>query len=146
MRTAIRYCPPRLATLILLAKLGTPALFIATFATFATLAGLALAPNAFAATTFTTLNVPKRITLADTNNTCLTLPKGTDYLRIRPIASVVYMEISGTDGGAKGTAYETYSADADSYRAVHMYGRTGEVCISGSAAAVVEITPLTYGK
>ena len=105
-----------------------------------------LLSTAQAGTTLATLNVPDRITLADTNNDCLTLPRGTEYLRIRPISSEAYIEINGTDGGAKGTDFETYTADTDNYRAVHMYSREGSVCLSGSAAAVVEITPLSSGK
>lgn len=88
------------------------------------------------------LNQPARITVATTQGT-LTLPTGTEYLRIRPITITAYLEIGATDGAALGTHYETLTADTVEVRAVHMYGT---VALAGSGAGVVEVTPLGRGR
>jgi len=105
-------------------------------------AALLFPTQALSALALQGLNKPARVTVATTQGT-LTLPSGTEYIRIRPITITAYLEIGCTDGAALGSHYETITADTVEVRAVHMYGT---VCIAGSGAGTVEITPLSRGK
>lgn len=101
--------------------------------------------QAQSAVTAVTLNVPDRVTVATTWST-VTLPSGTEYVRIRPIAITGYVTASCTDGAALGSDYATYTADAPEVLAVHQYGRDGALCLAGSGAGTIEIWPLVRGR
>ena len=105
---------------------------------------LLLATPSQAAITLQGLNKPARVTVATTTAT-VTLPSGTEYVRIRPIGITAYLVIGCTDGAALGVQYETLTADVVEYRAVHFYGTT-DLCLAGSGAGTVEVTPLGRGR
>ena len=108
--------------------------------------GLVLAPLADAALALQGLDNPARVTVAATVGT-LTLPSGTEYIRIRPITITGYIEIGCTDGAALGTHFETIAADTTEIRAVHNNIRQGDtICLAGSAGGTVEVTPLQRGR
>jgi len=90
------------------------------------------------ATVAPSIHIPTRQTLA-TTLTPFTVPAGAHYVKIRPITITAYLQFSGgTDGGALGAAYETFTADVSEWRAIHMYGST--LWFAGSGAGVCEIT------
>lgn len=120
---------------------------IASALALAAVLGLAaLSPLAEAAFTLQGIDKPARVTVATTVGT-LTLPSGTEYIRIRPITVTGYLEFGCTDGAALGSHYETITADTVEVRAVHNNIRQGEtICLAGSGSGTVEVTPLQRGR
>lgn len=104
-----------------------------------------VAPVADAALALQGMGAPARVTVATTWNT-LTLPAGTEYIRIRPETITAYIGINCTDGGALGDHYESVTADTVEVRAVHMYDKSTGVCVAGSGSGTVQITPLARGR
>lgn len=105
----------------------------------------ALAGPAWGALTLTVLGHPTRQTVAATWNT-VTLPLGTDYVRLRPVGITGYWTTACTDGAALGSDYATITADTVEVLAVHQLDRSGAFCIAGSGAGTVEVTPMVRGK
>jgi hypothetical protein len=91
------------------------------------------------------LGLPTRSTLSGTTWNTITIPSGTEYLRLKPIATPISVGIGSqcTDGGAVGSHHGTFAADSVEYVAVHSYGA---VCIAGTASATVEIWAMTRGR
>ena len=84
------------------------------------------------------LNTPLVITLADAKMVLLTMPVGAKWLRIYPRVSAAQLQFSGADAGTiTATNQETYNADTATPRFIGGYGA---VLISGTAAALIEIT------
>jgi hypothetical protein len=88
---------------------------------------------------------PARLTLTGTTWDELTLPSGTEYIVVRPITNDAQWVRGCTDGGALGTHYRTLAADTD--YTIHV-GKTidDNTCLNGTAAAVVEVTPMKRGR
>lgn len=109
-------------------------------------AALLLPAIAEAAFSLQGIDKPARITVATTQGT-LTIPSGTEYLRIRPISVDAYLEFGCTDGAAVGSHFETIGSNTTETRAIHNNLRAGQtICLAGSAGGTVEVTPLQRGR
>lgn len=102
-------------------------------------------PLLLAAKALQPLEKPTRVTLTGTTWDELTVPNGAEYLVIRPIASAAQFTRGCTDGGALGTHYRTLAADTD--YTIHIGKATdANLCLNGTASAVVEVTAMQRGR
>ena len=109
------------------------------------LALLALAPSAGAVQTLQGIEKPARVTLSGTTWNELTLPGGSDYVVFRAETTEAYFMRGCTDGAALGSHYRTLTADTDYTISIGSI-RDDNVCIAGTASAVVQVTPMQRGK
>lgn len=87
------------------------------------------------------INRPARITLSGTTVNLLTLPDGTEYITVRPIATDAFLTVGVADADSKGDHYKTLPYEIDTTIAI----KGGGYGLSGTASAVVEVTPHTRG-
>lgn len=109
------------------------------------LAVLLVAPIADAAQSFPNgKNVPERFAVT-TALTELTLPGGTDYLRVEAVDVDAYLVYGSdcTDAGSLPTDYETVSSGSVEYRALTV---ALAFCVAGSGSGTVVVTPSDQGK